>query len=500
MITPNNSNTSNTQQVLWLVIGQFFTFAISFLTAPILARYFDKGDYGTYRQILYVYTSLNALFTMGLPNVFLYFIPRLDIRQQKMLVQRMTMLFFFIGVVFSVTLYTASGLIADLLNNSELDVGLRIFSVFPMFTLPAIGIEGIYTSIKRTKEVAIYQVLSRSFMFFCIVLPVIIWRTGYREAIIGWGVASFLTFLVAIHMKKKPYRGVKSKRIPNMYKKIYSCVMPLMGASIAIFFVQAADSFYVSRYYGTQTFAELSNGYFSVPIVTILVGSLNSVLLPLMSGADASNKIQSALQSYTNAVKKTAVIVIPLLMFCFFFADDIMVALFGRKYEMSASYFRVYMLRDLANIFPFFIILMAFGFQKIYMRIFIAGAVFIWTADYVLVNIVKDSIFITFVGTVFSIMSVIVGQIYIYRKKRINFVPRYVLSYVVKILIHSFIVLLLISAVRYLIFPTENVFVSVIAFIILFYALLIPSGRFVKIDYMVVFANIPLLARWKKKC
>ena len=70
----------------------------------------------------------------------------------------------------------------------------------------------------------------------------------------------------------------------------------------------------------------------------------------------------------------------------------------------------------------------------------------------------------------------------------------------VKILIHSFIVLLLILAVRYLIFPTENVFVSVIAFIILFYALLIPSGRFVKIDYMVVFANIPLLARWKKKC
>lgn len=492
-------NNNNTQQAIWLVIGQSFTFLMAFFSAPILSRYFDKTDYGTYRQILYIYTNLYTLFVMGLPNIFLYFIPRLDIRQQKMFVQRITMFLFLIGVVFSITLCALSGFIAKLLNNPELAVGLRIFSVFPMFTLPAMGVEGIYTSIKRTKEVAVYQVLSRLFMFLCIVLPVIVCNTGYKEAIIGWGVASFLTFLVAIYMKRKPYRGVKSERIPNMYQEISSRIMPLFCASVASFFLRVADSFYVSRYYGTETFAELSNGCFSIPIVTILVGSLNSVLLPVMSEADAHNKIPSALNSYTNAVKKISTIVIPLLMFCFFFADEIMITLFGSQYESSASYFRVYMLRDFTNLFPFFIIMMAFGFQKAYMNIFIGGVVFTWIADYLLVVFFMNPIFITVVSTIFRIASVIIGQIYIYKKMGITFIPRSVLFYIVKILAHSFVILLLISAVRYMAFPGVNRLVSVIVFALLFYVLLIPTGKFVKIDYATVLENVPLLGKLKKK-
>lgn len=489
---------SNTRQAMWLVVGQSFTFLFALFTAPILSRYLNKTEYGTYRQILYVYTVMHALLTVGLPNVFLYYIPRLKIGQQKMLVQRMTILFFLLGVVFFVILYSASNLIADLLNNPELAVGLRMFSVFPMFTMTSMGIEAIYTSIRKTKEVAVYQVLSRLFMFLCIVLPVVILHTGYKEAIIGWGVAAFFTFLVAMYMKGKPYKNVQTERIPNMLHAIFEVVMPLIGASIAGFFVQAADSFYISRYFGTQTFAELSNGYFSVPVVTILVSSLNSVILPLLSNADANNKISSALQSYTNAVKRTAIIVMPLLMFCLFFADDIMIALFGSQYEASASYFRIYILRDFASVFPIFIILTAFGFQKIYMKIFVTGAVFIWIADYILVSIFATPMLITCISTIFWILSVIVGQIYIRRKKNISLVPRNVLLIVVRILVQSSVLLFLLSTVRYTVFAKMNVFVSIAVFALLFYVLLIPTGKLFKIDYTAVLENIPLLRRWKK--
>lgn len=486
---------SNTRQALWLVIGQSFTFLFALFTAPVLSRYLDKTEYGTYRQILYVYTVLHTLLVMGLPNVFLYYMPRLEIGQQKMLVQRITMFFIFLGIVFFVILYSTADLIADMLNNPELAVGLRLFSVFPIFTMSSTGVEAIYTSIRKTKEVAAYQVLSRSFMFLCIVLPVTIWHTGYREAIIGWGVASFLTFLVAMFMKGKPYKKVKAERIPNMFHEILNLIMPLMGASIAIFFVQAADSFYVSRYFGTQTFAELSNGYFSIPIVTILVSSLNSVLLPLLSNAEANNKMPSALQSYINAVKKTAIIVMPLLMFCLFFADDLMVALFGRQYEVSASYFRIYILRDFVKVFPVFIILTAFGFQKMYMKIFVAGAVFIWFADYMLVSISVPPVLITCISTIFWISSIVVGQMYIRRKKNISLVPKKALLSVAIILAQSFVILFLLLTVRHTIFANMNVFVSIFVFALLFYVLLLLTGKFVGIDYVVALEGVPLLGK-----
>ena len=130
----DNNKSSNFNQALWLGIGSLCTFLIAFLTAPILVRYFDKNEYGTYRQILYVYSSLQALFTMGLPSVFAYFIPRLNTGQQKLLVNRLTLMFLGLGAVFSLALFLGADLIAGLLKNPELSTGIKLFSPFPLFT------------------------------------------------------------------------------------------------------------------------------------------------------------------------------------------------------------------------------------------------------------------------------------------------------------------------------------------------------------------------------
>ena len=209
------SESSNFQQALWLGIGQLCTFLIAFLTAPILARYFDKVEYGTYKQILYVYTTLQTLFVVGLPNAFSYFLPKLSEGQQKQLVNKMTLLLLIIGGIFSLILFFSSGLIANLLNNQELSSGLKLFSIFPLFTLPTMGVEGIYTTIRKTRTIAIYQIVSKFLMSACIILPVIIWHTGYKAAIIGWGTASFFTFLKAMYMKIMQNKSLKREEIPQ---------------------------------------------------------------------------------------------------------------------------------------------------------------------------------------------------------------------------------------------------------------------------------------------
>ena len=475
---------SNFQQALWLGIGQLCTFVITFLTAPILARYFDKVEYGTYRQILYVYMSIQTLFTMGLPNVFAYFIPRLNVGQQKLLIRKMTLLLFFLGAAFSLVLFTSADLIARLLRNPELSVGIRLFAIFPLFTLPTMGIEGIYTAIRRTKEIAIYHVVSKLFMFLCIVLPVVIWRTGYQEAIIGWGIASFGTFLVAMYMKSKPYLNIPSESIPNMYRGMLSYSLPLVGAFVAGFFVNSADQFFVSRYYGTQVFAEFSNGYFSIPLIGMVAGSVKGVLLPLFSKADAERHIENAVQSYNNAVRKTATIVIPVLVFCFFFADDIMVALFGVNYESSKDFFRVYIIRDFLQVFPYFAVLMALGYSRLYMNMHVVGAIFIWIVDFMVVQFSGHAPVITLVSSLFHVACSIVAFVFIYRKVRINLLPAQVLTYVIKVLLHCSIVLSCLLLVRWFYIENVNEFVSIVIFGALFGVLLVISGPWIRVDYM----------------
>jgi O-antigen/teichoic acid export membrane protein len=68
----NKSN--NTVQALWVGLGSLSSFALGIVSAAILSRYFDKAEYGTYKQILYVYHTLLVVFTPGfvVPNMITF--------------------------------------------------------------------------------------------------------------------------------------------------------------------------------------------------------------------------------------------------------------------------------------------------------------------------------------------------------------------------------------------------------------------------------------------
>ena len=147
----------NFNQALWLGISQLSVFAITMLSAAVLSRYFDKTEYGTYKQILYVYNTMHMVFTVGLPGAFAYFIPRMNPSQQKSLINGLNRLFLLLGLVFSICIFALSGPISRLLNNPELATGLKLFSPFPLFTLPTMGVEGIYTALKKTGSGKLYR-------------------------------------------------------------------------------------------------------------------------------------------------------------------------------------------------------------------------------------------------------------------------------------------------------------------------------------------------------
>ena len=63
------------------------------------------------------------------------------------------------------------------------------------------------------------------------------------------------------------------------------------------------------------------------------------------------------------------------------------------------------------------------------------------------------------------------------------------------ILAQSFVILFLLLTVRHTIFANMNVFVSIFVFALLFYVLLLLTGKFVGIDYVVVLEGVPLLGK-----
>lgn len=401
-----NNKTNNTQQAFWIALGGLFSFGFGIISSMILSRYFDKSDYGTYKQVLYVYSTLLTVFTLGLPRAFSYFLPRVEINQAKHLVKKITNLFFVLGGAFSLLLFLFSPLIAKILNNPDLELALKIFSPVPFLMLPTLGLEGILSTFRKTKFMAVYTVITRIMMLVCVALPVMFLGGGYIQAIIGFTVSSFISFVLALYLKYLPVKQEGNDKSDISYSEIFKFSLPLLYASLWGMLISSADQFFISRYFGSQIFAEFSNGSMDLPFVGMIVGATSTVLSPIfsrMSNEKLDLKVE-VFPIWKKVFEKSAMLIFPLLIYSWFFADVIMVVLYGEEYEVSSIYFRI---KSITNFFAIIIyapLLINVGKVKYYANVHMLIAVLVIVLEYISVLIFNSPYIISAVSLLCQII------------------------------------------------------------------------------------------------
>lgn len=399
-MTSVNNKTSNTQQAFWIAIGSLFSFGFALVSSMILSRYFPKEDYGTYRQVLYVYTTLLTVFTLGLPKAFSYFLPRVDVSQAKSLIKKITNLFFLLGGAFSVILFLFSPQIASFLKNPDLTLALRIFSPVPLLMLPTMGLEGILSTFRMTKFIALYNVITRVLMLLCVALPVILLGGGYIEAIIGFVIASFVSFLIALHFKNRPVKNSGNEKCDISYKEVFKFSLPLLYASLWGIIISSADQFFISRYFGSKVFAEFSNGALELPFVGMIVGATATVLSPIFSRMSHENldPKKEIFPIWKSVFEKSALLIYPLVIYTWFFADIVMVVLYGQQYEVSSIYFKIKVVINFFNIIVYAPLLINIGKVRYYANVHMFVAIAVVVLEYISVKTINSPYMINVVS------------------------------------------------------------------------------------------------------
>lgn len=386
---------------MWVAIGQFCAYAIGIISPMILSRYFDKGDYGTYKQVMYVYSTLTTVFTFGIPRAYSYFIPRVALGESRDVIRKITNIFIFIGVFFSALMFLGSPLIAQLLKNPDLELALKYFSPTPLFLMPVVGLDCILASYKKTQFLAIYSISTKLFTLLCIVLPVMLFHGSYVHAIIGFDIASFITFLVALYLRNIPTKGIPIEKTTITIRDILRFSIPLMIASIWMMIFQSANQFFVSRYYGNEVFADFSNGFIEFPIIPMVVNSVATVLMPIFSGMIVNNR-EEVKNVWTSALSKSVKIIYPMAVFSVVFSSLIMMCFYGDIYQTSGVYFMIKNFEGFFVIIPFYPILLALGKTKEYSNIHMVIAIIIIPLEFL---VVKLGLPATIIGIVYVLCS-----------------------------------------------------------------------------------------------
>lgn len=358
----------------------------------ILSRYFPKADYGTYKQVLYVYNTLLTVFTLGLPKTFSYFLPRVHEDQAKSLIKKLTNTLFLLGGVFSAVLFFGSDLIAKILKNPDLALALKIFSPVPFLMLPTMGLEGILSTYRMTKFMAIYTVITRTGMLLCVALPVMLFGGNYIQAIIGFVIASFISFALALYLKYYPIKNNGNDPVETSYKQIFQFSLPLLNASLWGMLIHSADQFFISRYFGPKVFAEFANGVTDLPFVGMIIGATASVLSPVFARMSHENLSpqKEIYPIWKSVFEKSAMLIYPLLIYTWMFADVMMVFLYGEQYRVSSNYFRIKSINYFFDIIIYAPLIINIGKVKYYANVHMYGAIFLLIFEYLSIIIIKS--------------------------------------------------------------------------------------------------------------
>lgn len=403
----STEQTSNAKQAAWVAIGNFFSFIVGIVSPMILSRFFDKADYGTYKQVMYVYNTLLTIFTLGLPKAYAYFLPKYSAEYSRDIISKMTKIFFVLGAVFSLFLLCFAGPIAKVMNNPDLKEALIIFSPTPFLLLPTMGLDAIYASFRKTRYLAYYTIITRVLTIVCIVLPVLLFSGNYIYAIIGFDVASLITFFLALYLKSYPTRRVQQKKSDLGYKEIFRFALPLLYASLWGMIIASANQFFISRYYGNEIFAVFSNGFMELPFAGMILGGISAILLPVFSRMDNGGGMNTdTLNIWNSALLKSAKLIFPMLIFSVFFAETIMTCMYGSLYSDSAIYFIIKNLSGLFVIIPFYPIILAIGKTKAYAQVHMAIALVIVMSEYIVCKTCDSAVYVAITSEVCNMLKI----------------------------------------------------------------------------------------------
>ncbi|MCR9226405.1 MAG: oligosaccharide flippase family protein [Flavobacteriaceae bacterium] len=380
-------NQSNFIQASWLGIGNSIVSIISILLMVFISRFLIKSEYGSFRQIMYVYTTIISVIGLSLSKLPSNYLPLFSLEKGKDLINKLMTVLAFTALCFAAIVFVGAPLLCDFFNNPQLEAPLRIFSIVVFFTIPTLIIEGIYASYKRTQTYGMYLVFNKVLFFIMLSVPLFIGERSLNRMMSFWAIQAAFSFLLGIYLIYLPFLKVYSKKCGVSYFKIYNFLIPLTFSSIWAILFTSSDQYYISNYFGEEIYADFSNGSIKIPFIGVLIGSISAVLHPYFVKKlnDPDTKMEIA-KTIKNSISKSVTLVYPIIIFIWFASDEIFSILFDEIYKNSSGFFKIISTYNLFSVFVFLPIIIALQEVRFYNRVHFGAVIVVWGLQWSALN------------------------------------------------------------------------------------------------------------------
>jgi O-antigen/teichoic acid export membrane protein len=346
-----------TRPATLLVIGRTAGFVVSFVIPVVLARLFDRAEFGTYKQVFLIYATLYGLAQVGMAESLYYFIPRQRDEAGRHVANALITLAL-VAVACMAALYAMRTGIAAWMTNPALAPHLPILSVFLAFTLSAAVFEIVMVSRKEHMAAAATYASSDVVRTVCLIVPALA-IGSLRGVLAGATVFAALRFAAMLAYLWREF-GRDLRFDPALWRGQLLYALPF-GLAVGVDVVQAnLHQYFVASRFNAETFAIYAVGCLQIPLVDLICTSTANVMMVKMAEDEGGHR-RTALALWHDTTCRLAMIVFPLAALLLLTARGIIVSLFTTRYIASVPIFMIWCLTILPAVLSVDAVLRAYA-------------------------------------------------------------------------------------------------------------------------------------------
>ena len=330
-------------RAILITVSRVISHMCYLLILVILARSLSRTDFGTFNQVWLVQKSLIYLFGLGLPVSAYYFLPRLAEGKRKTFVLQTIISLSCLAIPFSVSMYLLADTLSIHFGNPELAYYMRLFSIYPLATLPTVSTDAILLSLGRAKSAAIFEICTKVAMIVSVAGATIV--DPRLDLIFGALIVySIIQCMLGVWMMWQPVRKERFHFSLADWKSQISFAAPYGFATLAGVFNYQVDKVLIALVYPPAVFALYAVGAFEIPLAGITSVPVVSVILPELTRKFTSGDIPGFMKLWHGSMVKLAVPIFGVTAFLMVFAETMVTGLFSSQYAESVPLFRIYLL------------------------------------------------------------------------------------------------------------------------------------------------------------
>ncbi|HZR47315.1 MAG TPA: lipopolysaccharide biosynthesis protein [Candidatus Manganitrophaceae bacterium] len=325
-----------------LILGRGLSFLFTFFLPMFLARKLPPADYGTFKQIFLIFSTLYLILQAGMVQSLYYFVPREPERRATWVLQSLLVLSV-TGVASGAGILFFGAKLSALFSNPALGAFIPRLALFTAVMIAASYFEAVLVSEEKVAAGSAVLFFSEALRSLFILLPLLIFHTlsGIVFGLIAFSLlrfaASFSYTCTLLSRREKPGPVFSWGTLKTQLA--YS--LPFGAAIVVDVLQENLHQYTVAYLFDAATFAFYSVGMLQIPIVDLFYTPMSELLIVRMGRLLREGSQPERLALWVEMTTRLALLFIPMAVYFCLIAYDLLLLFFTETYAGSVPLFRI---------------------------------------------------------------------------------------------------------------------------------------------------------------